>query len=308
MKKLILSLLSIVSFVSIVVASPLKVVTTTEDLAAITRAVGGDKVDVVSLSRGYQDPHFVDGKPSFLIKLSRADLFIEVGRELEVGWVPPLVTNSRNEKIQPGAAGALDASKDVAILELPSGQVSRASGDVHPFGNPHYWLDPANGLAIAAEVRDKLSELSPGDAAGFKEREAAFSKRLKESIAAWEKRAAELGLKGLPVVTYHRSWTYFAKAFGLEVLDFVEPKPGVPPSPSHIHDLEHLMTEKKVKVLIVEPFYDVKLPQKIADETGAALVVLGPSVGWEKGVDDYFQLFDRNLEILAKALSAGEKR
>lgn len=285
----------------------LNVVTTTEDLAALVREVGGEKVSVVSLSRGYQDPHFVDAKPSYLLKLSRADLFVQVGKELEIGWVPPLITNSRNARIQPGAPGNLDASIGVRILEIPTGLVSRAQGDVHPYGNPHYWLDPENGLAIATHMAGALADLDPADAGAFKERAEAFSKRLKDSSAQWRKRAETMGLKGLPVVTYHRSWSYFADAFGLEVVGFVEPKPGIPPSPAHVHELEHLMGEKMVRLLIVEPFYDVKLPQKIAAETGARLVVLGTSVGWQKGVDSYFDLFERNLDLLAQALSEGAK-
>jgi zinc/manganese transport system substrate-binding protein len=308
MKKTLLFALSLTLTNALTAVAALNVVTTTEDLAAIAREVGGEKVSVIALSRGYQDPHFVDAKPSFLMKLSRADLFIEVGKELEVGWVPPLVTNSRNEKIQPAAPGNLDASRDVAVLELPTGQVSRAEGDVHPYGNPHYWLDPENGLKIAEEIRERLAQLSPDDAATFQERTDAFSKRLKESILAWNKRAEAIGLKGLPVVTYHRSWTYFAKAFGFKVVDFVEPRPGIPPSPAHMHELEHLMRAEKVRLLIVEPFYDIKLPEKIALESGARLVVLGPSVGWQKGVDSYFDLFEKNLDILSEALKEGGKQ
>lgn len=288
-------------------AAALNVVTTTEDLAAIAREIGGEKVSVVSLARGYQDPHFADAKPSFLLKLLRADLFIEVGKELEVGWVPPLLNNARNARILPGAPGFLDASEGVEILELPKGPISRAEGDVHPYGNPHYWLNPANGLAIAASIRDALTRLDLDDAAYFKERAEGFQKRLKDSIAGWDKRAAALGLQGMTVVTYHRSWTYYAKAFGLDVVGFVEPKPGIPPSPSHLHDLEHLMLDKKVRLLVVEPFYDVKLPQKIAEETGAKLVVLGPSVGWEKGVETYLDLFEKNLDALAEALKGDKK-
>ena len=304
--KTILTLLLALSSASSASSAVLNVVTTTEDLAAIAREVGGDKVNVVSLSRGYQDPHFVDAKPSYLIKLSRADLFIQVGKELEVGWVPPLITNSRNEKIQPAAPGNLDASQDVSILELPTGQVSRAQGDVHPYGNPHYWLDPENGLKMADEIADRLAQLDAADAAAFKDRDATFKKKLTDAIAGWKKRAEAIGLTGMPVVTYHRSWTYFAKAYGLEVVDFVEPRPGVPPSPAHVHDLEHLMSERKIKLLLVEPFYDVKLPEKIAAETGAKLVVLGPSVGWKSGVDTYFDLFEKDLDLLAKALEGGK--
>jgi zinc/manganese transport system substrate-binding protein len=287
--------------------SSLNVVTTTEDLASIAREVGGEKVSVVSLARGYQDPHFVDAKPSYLLKLRRADLFIEVGKELEIGWAPVLVNNAHNAVILPGAQGFLDASVDIRVLEVPTGQVSRAQGDIHPYGNPHYWLDPENGLIIAETIRQALSGLSPGDAPYFKERQEIFDRHLREAIAGWRKKADSMGLRGLPVVTYHNSWPYFAQAFGLEVAGFVEARPGIPPSPSHTAELERLMKDKKVRLLIVEPYFDAKLPMKIAEDTGARLVVLGPSVGWEKGVNSYFELFEHNLEILSDTLKGGDR-
>ncbi len=282
-------------------AAKINVVTTTEDLAAIAREVGGDLVEVTPLARGYQDPHFVDAKPSYLVKLSKANIFALVGRDLEVGWAPALVNNARNPRILPGSRGYVDVSKGIEVLEIPD-VVTRAAGDVHPYGNPHLWLDPANGARIAETLRDAFSDARPGLREGFAARCADFIARLDARRREWDARAEAMGLRGLPVVSYHRSWPYFARAFGLEVIDFVEPKPGVPPTPNHIQELEARMKDRSVRLLIVEPYFDVKLPQKVARETGAALVVLPPSVGAEPGIRTYFDLFDRQLALLEEAL------
>jgi zinc/manganese transport system substrate-binding protein len=278
----------------------LNVVTTTEDLAARAREVGGDKIKVESLSRGYQDPHFVEAKPSFVIKLHAADLLIAVGRELEIGWLPPLVNQARNAKIQPGGEGYFDASQGVKILEIPTGQLTRAMGDVHPQGNPHYWLDPDNGLRIAKGIQKKLASLSPGDAAYFAEREAAFEKRLAEAQKRWDAQMAPY--KGTKIVTYHRSWPNFVDRFGLDVIGYVEPRPGIPPSPSHTIDLINDMKAKGVKIVLVEPYFDLKTPNSIARETGAKVLVMAPSVGAEKEITDYISLFDYDVKLLAAAL------
>jgi len=276
------------------------VVTTTEDLAALTREIGGDKVKVESLSRGYQDPHFVEAKPSFVLKLHAADLLIAVGRELEIGWLPPLVNQARNAKIQPGGEGYFDASQGVKILEIPTGQITRAMGDVHPQGNPHYWLDPDNGLRIAKGVQKKLSSLSPADAAYFAQQEGAFEKRLTEAQKRWDAQMAPY--KGTKIVTYHRSWPNFVDRFGLDVIGYVEPRPGIPPSPSHTLDLINDMKAKSVKIILVEPYFDLKTPNSIARETGARVLVMAPSVGAEKEITDYISLFDYDVKMLAAAL------
>jgi zinc/manganese transport system substrate-binding protein len=278
----------------------LNVVTTTEDLAALAREVGGDKISVESLSRGYQDPHFVEAKPSFVIKLHSADLLIAVGRELEIGWLPPLVNQARNAKVQPGGEGYFDASQGVKILEIPTGQLTRAMGDVHPQGNPHYWLDPDNGLRIAKGIQKKLSALSPGEAAYFAQREEAFEKRLAEAQKRWDAQMAPY--KGTKIVTYHRSWPNFVDRFGLDVIGYVEPRPGIPPSPSHTLDLINDMKAKNVKIIMVEPYFDLKTPNSIARETGAKVLVMAPSVGAEKEITDYVSLFDYDVKLLAAAL------
>jgi zinc/manganese transport system substrate-binding protein len=287
-------------------SKPLSVVTTTEDLAAIAREVGGERVQVASLSRGYQDPHFVDAKPSYMVQLQKADLFVEVGRDLEVGWAPGLLNGARNPRILPAAPGFVDASSQVNVIEVPS-SVSRAQGDVHPFGNPHFWLDPANGIPIARAIRDGLVRVSPADAALFNTRCADFEKRVNDATARLKDRAKALGLEGAKVVTYHRSWSYFANAFGLTVVDYIEPRPGIPPSPNHVQDLVTGMKQGGVKLLIVDDYFDARLPQKISRDTGVPLVILPTSVGADEKIKTYFDLFGRQLDLIGAALKPGGK-
>jgi ABC-type Zn uptake system ZnuABC Zn-binding protein ZnuA len=297
-------LLSIVTLAALALAAPARaavnVMTATEDLADLTRQVGGDKVKVESIAKGYQDPHFVEAKPSFILKLAKADLLVVVGRELEIGWLPPLIQQSRNAKIQPGAEGYLDASLSAKILEIPTGQITRAMGDVHPLGNPHYWLDPDNGRRIAKAVVEKLSAMAPADAAYFQSRYADFDKRLADAEKRWDAQMAPY--KGLKIVTYHRSWPNLADRFGLNVVGYVEPRPGIPPSPSHTLELIAEMKRQNVKILLVEPYFDLKTPQSIGRETGAKVLVMSPSVGGEKEATDYITLFDYDLKLLVAAI------
>ncbi len=278
----------------------LNVVTTTEDLASIAREVGGDRISVEAIARGYQDPHFVEAKPSFILKLQRAQLLIVVGRELEIGWLPPLTQQSRNAKIQPGAEGYLDASLHARILEVPQGQLTRAMGDVHPQGNPHYWLDPENGKIVARDVADKLSQLQPSDRAYFTGRLNDFTARLDDAGKRWA--AAMAPYKGSKVVTYHRSFPNFADRFGLDIVGYVEPRPGIPPSPQHTLDLINEMKRQNVKVVLVEPYFDMKTPNAIGRATGATVLVVPPSVGGVKDVPDYFKLFDYDINLVVTAL------
>jgi ABC-type Zn uptake system ZnuABC Zn-binding protein ZnuA len=282
-------------------SAQLRVVTTTEDLASIAREVGGDHVQVFAIARGYQDPHFVDPKPSFILEMNRADLLVVVGRELELGWLPPLITSSRNADIQPGASGYLDASQNVNILEIPTGQITRAMGDVHPQGNPHYWLDPANGRIIAQSIRGKLTALLPDKAADFDRRYQDFDRRLAAGEARWD--AAMAPYKGTKIVTYHRSWPNFMERFGLDVIGYVEPKPGIPPSPSHTIALIGEMRRQGVKLIVVEPYFDKRTPRSIANQVGGMVLELAPSAGGLEGVTDYIALFDRNIELLTGALA-----
>jgi len=278
----------------------LNVVTTTEDLGSLAREIGGDKVSVTSLARGYQDPHFVDPKPSFILAVSRADVLIVVGRELEIGWLPPLLTSSRNSKIQVGGPGYLDASLNVKILELPTGEITRAMGDVHPLGNPHYWLEPGNGRRIAQAIRDKLSQLSSGNASYFAQRYSDFDTRLAAGEKRWD--ATMAPYKGTKLVTFHRSWPNFMQRWGLDVMGYVEPKPGIPPTPQHTIEVIDEMKRQNAKLIIVEPYFDLKTPQAIANQVGGKVLVLAPSVGGAKEVTDYTQLFEYDVNQLAAAL------
>lgn len=284
----------------------LNVITTTQDLAAIAQEVGGDRVTVEALARGYQDPHFVDAKPSFILKLQKADLLVVVGRELEIGWLPPLIQQSRNAKIQVGAEGYIDASAGARILEIPQGQVTRAMGDVHPQGNPHYWLDPENGKTIAHQLAQAFSRLRPADRAGFEQRLAAFENKVTEAEKRWMNDMAPF--KGAKIVTYHRSFPNFADRFGLDIIGYVEPRPGIPPTPQHTLDLIAEMKRQNVKVVLVEPYFDLKTPNSIGQATGAAVLVMPPSVGGVKEITDYVSLFDYDIKLLTEALrKAGAK-
>src|SRR5947207_10499269 len=283
--------------------SKLNVVATTEDLASIGREVGGDRISIEAIARGYQDPHFVEAKPSFILKLQKADVLVVVGRELEIGWLPPLITQSRNSKIQPGAAGYLDASLGATILEIPTGNITRAMGDVHPLGNPHYWMDPENGKRIAKEIADKFSQLRAGDRAYFEQRLADFTTRLDAAEKRWLAQLAPY--KGTKMVTYHRSFPNFAERFGLDIIGYVEPRPGIPPTPQHTLDLINEMKRQNVKLVLVEPYFDLKTPNAIGRDTGAQVLVLLPSVGGNKDVTDYFKLFDYDVSLLVDAIKKG---
>ncbi|MFI5087237.1 MAG: metal ABC transporter substrate-binding protein [Terriglobales bacterium] len=283
-------------------AKKLNVVTSTTDLAALAQEVGGDRINVESIAKGYQDPHFVEAKPSFLLKLRQADLLISVGLELEIGWLPPLITQSGNPRVQVGASGYLDASQFAEILEKPTGQITRAMGDVHPLGNPHYWLDPDNGRRVAKGIAAKLGELDPQDSSYFQQRFADFDKRLTAAEKNWDDQMKPF--RGRKVVAYHTSWTNFARHFGLNVVGFIEPRPGIPPTPQHTIEIMQLMKRDNVKIELIEPYFDLKTPQSIGRETGAQVLVLLPSTGGEKQVTDYFKLFDYDIGLLTKAFNA----
>ena len=292
--------LAVFAGVPAIAQSKLNVMTTTEDLASIAREIGGDHITVDSMAKGYQDPHFVEAKPSFILKLQKADVLICVGRELEIGWLPPLIQQSRNGKIQVGAQGYLDASLGATILEIPSGNITRAMGDVHPLGNPHYWMDPENGKRIAREIADKLSELRSGDSAFYQQQLTSFTTRLDAAERRWLAQMAPY--KGTKMVTYHRSFPNLAERFGLDIVGYVEPRPGIPPTPQHTLDLINEMKRQNVKLVLVEPYFDMKTPMSIGRETWAQVLVMPPSVGGVKEVPDYFKLFDYDINLLIEAI------
>jgi ABC-type Zn uptake system ZnuABC Zn-binding protein ZnuA len=280
-------------------ANTLRVVTSTQDMAVLASEVGGDRISVEAIARGYQDPHFVEPKPSFILKLNKADLLIAVGLQLEIGWLPPLITQSRNSRLQPGGKGYFDASQFVDILQKPVGAVSRAMGDVHPLGNPHYWLDPENGRRIAQAIAGKLGELLPESNAYFQQRFEDFSSRISAAKKRWE--ATMAPYRGSKVVAYHQSWPNFAEAFGIQVEGYIEPRPGIPPSPRHTLELINQMKQEKIRLIWVEPYFDTKVPNAVARAVGGEAIVLLPSVGGHPEVTDYFKLFDYDTSLVSAA-------
>lgn len=295
------ALAAVVSWVgtALPAGAAVRVVTTTTDLAAIAREVGGDRVEVTSIAEGFQDPHFVDAKPSYLLRLQRADLFVQVGLELELGWAPTLIGNARNGRILPGAPGFVDASVDVTPLQVPSG-ADRSAGDIHPHGNPHYWLDPLNGHRIAANIAAGLARVDPEGAAGYEERRRDFDLRLDAAVKEWAARAKPLA--GLPVVAYHNSWPYFEQRFGFRVVGFVEPKPGIAPSGKYVAELAESMQRDGVRVILMSTFYNRKTAELVARLSGARVVTLANSVQGFPEVKTYFDLFESNLSRLLAAV------
>jgi zinc/manganese transport system substrate-binding protein len=274
----------------------LNVVTTTTDLYDIAREVGGNLVKATHISEGYEDPHFVQPKPSFILRLRGADVLAYVGLDLEVGWLPLLQDGARNNKIRAGAPGNINVSSVIPVLDA-NRAVDRSQGDVHPLGNPHYWLDPNNARKIAQLFRDRFSELDAKNAATYAANTTAWEAELTAAEQGW---AADLAaLKDKPIVAWHTSWRYFAAFTGVRIVGFMEPKPGVPPSPSHLSSLVNTMKQTGAKVIIMEPFYDRKTADKIARETGAQVLVLPPSVGGTKGLDDYIELMKNNIRVVA---------
>jgi zinc/manganese transport system substrate-binding protein len=278
----------------------LRVVTTTTDLAALAREVGGDRVDVTALAAGNQDPHFVDAKPSYLVKLQRADLFVQVGMDLELGWAPTLLTNARNPRIQPGGPGFVDASAGIARLQVPAA-TDRSAGDIHAYGNPHYWLDPENGRIVARTLEAALERVDPSGAAAYRARLADFERRLDAALERWRRLAEPL--RGVPVVAYHNAFPYLEQRFGFRILGFVEPKPGIPPSGRYVAELAQRMRQEEVKVVLSAPFYDAKTSRLVASESGATIAVLATSVEGLPEATDYLSLFDVDLARILAALA-----
>jgi zinc/manganese transport system substrate-binding protein len=278
----------------------LKVVTSTTDLYDIAKSVGGDKIAASHIGEGYQDPHFIEAKPSFVLQLRNADVWAFVGLDLEIGWMPLLLDGARNPKIRPGGSGYVDASTAIRVLDTPQGSVDRSMGDVHPLGNPHYWLDPENGRRIARMFQAKFTQLDPRNSAAYASNEKAFEARLNAAEQGW---AADLAaIKGKPVVAWHTSWRYFAEYSKMNIVAFMEPKPGVPPSPSHLYKVIQTVKSTGAKAIVMEPFYDRKVADLVSKQTGIKVLVLPPSVGGVKGVDDYISLMKYDVAQLAAAV------
>jgi zinc/manganese transport system substrate-binding protein len=300
MRRIFFALAAVVTLVAAPRAeAKVHVVTSIETFADLAKRVGGDRVDVMSLSKGYTDPHFVEPKPSLVIALNRADLLVHVGLELEIGWLPPLVLGARNDKIQPGAPGNLDASSGIPVLDVPTTKVDRSMGDIHPQGNPHYYLAPDPAAIVAREIASRLKQLDPSGASTYDANLAAFEQKLKEKRAEWEREAAPL--RGLKVVTYHKSWSYVSKWLGLDELGYLEPKPGIPPSPSHVASLIGQMRAQGVKVLLMESFYPRSTADLVAQKAGAKVALLPANVGGTPEAKDYFSLVDQVVRILVQS-------
>ncbi|MFQ5881761.1 MAG: metal ABC transporter substrate-binding protein [Candidatus Methylomirabilales bacterium] len=280
-------------------AGKIRVVTTTTDLKALVEAVGGEQVQAVSLTKGYQDLHNVAIKPSYIRKLFRADLFVRVGLDQDF-WGDSLLDASRNSRIARGASGYVDASRGVPLLEVPSAPVTRAAGDIHIFGNPHYWLDPESARIITRNILAGLERVAPEQAGTFRQNRNRFLTDLNGAMTKWLKQIEPY--RGTKVVTYHRTWSYFARRFGLEVIGNVEPKPGVPPSAAHLKKLMGKMKDEKVRLILMTPYFDLKTPKFIAQEVGAKVLVLPSSVQGVSGVRTYLDLFDHIIESIVQAL------
>jgi zinc/manganese transport system substrate-binding protein len=278
----------------------LHVVTTTEGLAALTREVAGGRASVESLSRGVQDPHFVDANPILALKLRGADLLVDVGLELEIGWLPPLVTQSRNARIQPGGPGRLSASSAVEVLDVPTGPVDRSVGDLHPAGNPHFLTDPRRAVKVATAIAARLAALDPADAAGYRARAAAFAKQMDGALARWTARLAPV--KGRALFTHHRTMVYFLDWTGLRSVGEMEPRPGTPPPPAHLAALVQQAKRDGVKACVVESYYDPRSDELVARLSGAKLVVIPGDVGGDPAAKTYEQWIDLLVTRVTEAL------
>lgn len=277
----------------------LKVVTSTEDLAALTQAIGGTAVSVKTLTRGTADPHFAQAKPSMIRDVYQADLLIVVGAELEIGWMPALLQAARNSRVQPGNEGYLDLSTVVRLIDKPAGPVTRDMGDVHAAGNPHYWLDPGNGILMARAISQRLVQLDNAHAPEFEQRLASFEQQAHGKIAEWK--AALAPMAGKAVISYHTSLVYLANAFGFRIVAHVEPKPGIAPSAAHLSQLIAQIKEQKADVLIMESYYEQRSARYLAEHAGVRVVVIPQSVGASPEIKTYVDLFEGIITAFKQA-------
>ncbi len=283
-------------------ARKLRVVTSLPSLASIAESVGGDKVKVSSITKGVQDAHYVEAKPTYMVDLNRADLLLYSGLELEIGWLPLLIQGARNDQVGVGGIGNLNASRALPehhILEKPTGEVDRSMGDVHPSGNPHYLVDPRNGALVAELVRDRLIKLDSDNEETYRRDHREFAAKLDEKIKNWEK-AAE-GLKGIEVVCYHPHWSYLLDWLGIKVAGYVEVRPGIPPTPRHKKMIGDLMKQRDIKVVIVSSWKEPTRAREVAESVGAKLVILPGEVNAMEGTEDYFAWIDTIVTKLAEA-------
>ncbi|HEY5547481.1 MAG TPA: metal ABC transporter substrate-binding protein [Gemmatimonadaceae bacterium] len=284
-------------------AAKLSVVATTPDLASLAKAIGGDAVDVKALAKPTEDSHFVDAKPSHIVTLNRADVLIEGGAELELGWLPPLLESARNSRIAAGAPGRVVASHGIKMLEIPE-TFDRSKGDVHALGNPHFMIDPLNAKIIAADIADHLAQVDPKSADVFKANLQAFNTALDAKLAEWQKQLAPY--RGAKIVTYHKDFVYLAERFGLVVVETLEPKPGIAPSPAHLAKVITTMRAEKARVILVQPYQNRRTAETVARQTDAVVLDVSQQPGAIKGTDTYLDLMDHLVQTLVNALQ-GDK-
>ena len=291
--------LGAITFISAQSTAQLRVVATTPDFASVAREIGGDRVNVVALAKPTEDAHFVDAKPSFIVTLNRADALIEGGAELELGWLPPLLENSRNSKIAAGAPGRIVASEGIRLLEIPT-SFDRSKGDIHSLGNPHFMIDPAAAKVVARNVASHFAALDPRNAATYNANLARFNSRIDAKLADWQKQLVPY--RGAKIVTYHRDFIYFAQRFGLSIVDELEPKPGIAPSPAHLAQVIGEMKRNNVKLILVQPFQNRKTAETVARQTGAAVVDAPQQPGAANNTSSYFDNMDNLVRAIAAAL------
>jgi ABC-type Zn uptake system ZnuABC Zn-binding protein ZnuA len=317
---------------------PLQVCATVPELGNLAQEIGGDQVKITVFAKSQEDPHFIEAKPSFIKALSQADLFLQIGMELEIGYAPVLLQNARNSRVLIGAPGYIDASKVIIPMEVPTGIVDRSMGDVHPAGNPHYLLDPLNGLQVARLIKDRLTELRPEKKVFFEERYTAFYRKIGDALVGeklarkydFEKVALLYGegklepflkeqkeegslsgwlgmmlpYRGSKVVGDHNLWPYLARRFGILVVGFMEPKPGISPTTKHLQALVEMMKAERVKVILSSPYFEIRYAEFVSKNTGAKIVFLAHQVGSRPGTDSYIRMIDYNVRELAKALGS----
>ncbi len=278
-------------------ASTINVVTTTADLKSVVEHIGGDRVKVYSLGSGHQNYHFLQAKPSYMMKAKKADLFVRVGFDLEIGYESLILEGARNPDIRVGRRGHLDASANIHPMDVPH-EVDRSMGDIHAHGNPHYWLDPMNMKTVAHDIASRLSEIAPEYESEFNANLTAFNRQIDLKMAEWQRVLSPYS--GEKIITYHQSWSYFAERFNLDVIGELESKPGVPPSPSHLKKIVQVVKDNHVRVILNENIYKTDAAQFIADRTSANVVKAPVSVGGTKSADDYFSLMDQIVQGVAK--------
>jgi zinc/manganese transport system substrate-binding protein len=281
----------------------LDLVATTPDIGSIAAEIGGSAANVLTLAKPTEDPHFVDAKPSFIVKLNRADALLEGGAELEVGWLPALLDQTRNRRLAAGAPGRILCSQGIQLLEIPA-TLDRSKGDIHAAGNPHYLTDPANAGTVAKHIAAALSQLDPQARDLFQTNLSRFTERLDRKMAEWAQLLSPFN--GQQIVAYHDSWPYFARRFDLKIDLFLEPKPGIPPTPVHLAEVVTQMRTEHIRAILVEPYQDRKTAERVAADTGAKVVDVSQFPGGVAGTQaGYLELMDHNVHAIARALRGG---